>query len=39
MSEKYTHRDLESLRADVTRMSLKKERTVTRLSPRKNDDV
>jgi integrase len=39
MSEKYTHRDLESLRADVTRMSLKKRPTVTRLSPRKNDDV
>ncbi len=32
MSEKYTHHDLESLRADLTRMSLKKTETVTRLS-------
>lgn len=32
MSEKYTHHDLESLRADVSLMTLKKGRTVTRLS-------
>jgi integrase len=38
MSEKYTHHDLESLRTDLSRMSLKKKETVTRLSPRKIDD-
>ena len=38
MSEKYTHRDLESLRTDVSKMSLKKGQTVTRLSPRDKGD-
>jgi integrase len=38
MSERYTHSDLESLRADVSRMSLKKKGTVSRLSPKKTDE-
>jgi integrase len=38
MSEQYTHLDLESLRTDVSRMSLEKKGTVTKLSPRKKGD-
>jgi hypothetical protein len=38
MSERYSHHDLESLRMDVSRMSLKKKGTVTRLSLSKKGD-
>jgi site-specific recombinase XerD len=37
MSEKYTHHDLESLRIDLSKMSLKR-KTVSELSLKKKDD-
>jgi site-specific recombinase XerD len=37
MTEKYSHANIESMRTELSRLSLKKTETVTRLSPAKKD--